>query len=188
MIGMTMPDVDRWSPAVAVVLGQNPGPFTGPGTNTFVVGSGPHRLLIDTGQGLSSYLDLLEGALKQAGGGCRLQEILLTHAHPDHIGGVESIIERFGPLRVSKKPWPRFDRGLDINVIDEGSRVLSEGATLTALWTPGHAKDHLCFYMEEERAVFSGDLVLGAGTTVIPRDGDLGDYLASLEQLLATDK
>lgn len=187
MVGMTMLDVDRWSGAVTVVLGQNPGPFTGPGTNTFLVGSGRRRLLIDTGQGVASYLDLLERALSDGDGGCELQEILLTHAHPDHIGGVESILERFGALRVSKKPRPRFDRGIQINAIDETSRIATEGATLTALWTPGHATDHLCFYMHEEKAVFSGDLVLGAGTTVIPLDGDLGDYLASLERLLATD-
>lgn len=187
MIGMTLPDIDHWSPAVAVVLGQNPGPFTGPGTNTFIVGSGHSRLLIDTGQGVDTYLDLLERLLNETNGGCQLQEILLTHAHPDHLGGVEGILERFGPLRVSKKPRAGFDRDLKINAIDEASQVATEGATLTALWTPGHALDHLCFYMHEEKAVFSGDLVLGAGTTVIPRDGDLGDYLASLERLLATD-
>jgi ribonuclease/clavin/mitogillin len=58
---------------------------------------------------------------------------------------------------------------------------------LRAIETPGHARDHLCFYLEEERAVFTGDVVLGAGTTVIPRDGDLGDYLDSLNRLLALD-
>jgi len=72
-------------------------------------------------------------------------------------------------------------------MIDDGAVVSTEGATLRAIWTPGHARDHLCFYFEEEKAIFTGDVVLGAGTTVIGDDGDLGDYLDSLKRLLALD-
>ncbi len=95
--------------------------------------------------------------------------------------------QRFGPLRVSKKPWAKLDGALSAHPIDEGSVVETDGATLRALWTPGHAWDHLCFYLDEEKALFSGDVVLGAGTTVIPPDGDLGDYLDSLRRLLDLD-
>lgn len=187
MIGLDMPDIAVWSERVAVVLGQNPGPFTGPGTNTYLIGTGSRPLLLDTGQGVPQYLPLLERALRETRGSEELQAIVLTHGHADHIGGVESVQRRFGPLAVAKKPWDKLDGGLGVEVVDEGSELRTDGATLCALWTPGHAWDHLCWYMPEERALFTGDVVLGAGTTVIPPDGDLGDYLHSLRRLLALD-
>jgi len=187
MIGLRMPDVAIWSERVVVALGQNPSLFTGPGTNTYLVGTGPRRILLDPGQGMPAYLDVLERAMAEAG--CReIQEIVLTHGHPDHMGGVAAVLERFGEGPVSKLPWPGNDEhyGYAIEPIGHGSRIETEGATLRALHTPGHAPDHLCFWLEEERAVFSGDNVLGVGTTVIPHDsGSLTDYLASLRRLLA---
>jgi glyoxylase-like metal-dependent hydrolase (beta-lactamase superfamily II) len=186
MIGLSLPDVDVWSERVVVALGQNPGIFTGPGTNTYLVGTGRERLLLDTGQGLPAYLPVLERALALAGG-VRIREIVLTHGHPDHLGGVASVRERHGPLRVSKRPWPGVDAaaGCAIAPIDDGAVIEVEGATLRAVHTPGHAEDHLCFVLEEEGALFSGDNVLGVGTTVIPdRGGDLALYLRSLARLL----
>ena len=187
MLDIDMPATDRWSDNTAVVLGQNPGPFTGPGTNTYIVGTGAQRILLDTGQGVPAYIDLLAGALEERCDGAALERIVVTHAHPDHLGGIESVIERFGPLPVAKKPWPDEDRGLTLEVLDDGDVVATEGATLRAVWTPGHAQDHLCFYMEEGKTLFTGDVVLGAGTTVIPRNGDLGHYLDSLRRLLELD-
>jgi glyoxylase-like metal-dependent hydrolase (beta-lactamase superfamily II) len=187
MLGLRLPDVDVWSERVAVALGQNPGAFTGPGTNTYLVGTGRDRLLLDTGQGLPAYLPVLERALAAAGD-VRLSEIVVTHGHGDHLGGVRSIRERYGPLRVSKRPWPAMDAamGCELNEIDDGAVIEVEGATLRAVHAPGHAEDHLCFVLEEERAIFSGDNVLGIGTTVIPaQGGDLGLYLRSLERLRA---
>lgn len=186
MIGMAMPDIARWSERVVVVLGQNPGPFTGPGTNTYIVGTGASRVLLDTGQGIERYDDLLVEALETHCDGATIGEIVLTHAHPDHIGGVERVRRRFDvPLR--KMPLPDSDRGLAVAPIGDGDVVATEGATLEAIWTPGHARDHLCFLLREENALFTGDVVLGAGTTVIPPDGDLGDYLDSLRRLRALD-
>jgi glyoxylase-like metal-dependent hydrolase (beta-lactamase superfamily II) len=186
MVGMQLPDVDVWSDRVAVALGQNPGVFTGPGTNTYLVGTGPKRILLDTGEGRPAYLDVLERACERAGV-TGLQEIVLTHGHPDHMGGVPGVLERFGPLRVSKLPWPGNDEkyGCELTTIGDGAVVRTAGATLRAVHTPGHAQDHLCFMLEEEQALFSGDNVLGVGTTVIPaQGGDLLDYMSSLGRLL----
>ena len=187
MIGVDLPDVDVWSERVVVALGQNPSLFTGPGTNTYLVGTGPRRILLDTGQGVAEYLPVLDRALERAG--CQaIQEIVLTHGHPDHMGGAPSVLERHGPLRVSKQPWPGVDEryAVEVTPIADGVVVRTEGATLRAVHTPGHAEDHLCFVLEEERAIFSGDNVLGVGTTVIPRrGGDLRDYMNSLQRLLA---
>ena len=186
MVGMQLPDVDVWSERVVVALGQNPGVFTGPGTNTYLVGTGPQRILLDTGEGRPAYLDVLERACARAGV-TGLQEIVLTHGHPDHMGGVAGVLERFGPLRVSKLPWPGNDEkyACELTTIGDGAVLRTAGATLRAVHTPGHAQDHLCFVLEEEQALFTGDNVLGVGTTVIPaKGGDLLDYMKSLDRLL----
>ena len=189
MLGMELPDVDVWSERVTVALGQNPSPFSGPGTNSYLIGTGPEKILLDPGQGMSAYLPVLEQAMERCG--CSgIQEIVLTHGHPDHIGGVRDMIGRFGRLRVSKFLYPDFDAGyddLDLQPLSDGDRITTEGATLRALHTPGHAPDHLCFVVEEDDALISGDNVLGVGTTVIPNEtGDLGTYLASLEKMRET--
>jgi len=205
LLGTELPDVARLSSRVAVALGQNPSIFTGPGTNTYLVGHGESRLLLDTGSGHAQYMPVLEAALARVG--CKhIEGIVLTHAHPDHIGGVEQVRAHFGPMPVYKLPWPT-DRGLagpggevspiaianpdllaegPLETLAEGDVVETEGARLRALFTPGHAPDHLCFVLEEEQSLFSGDNVLGIGTTVIPAEsGDLGDYMRSLERALA---
>ena len=184
MLGLAQPEVDVWSERVTTALGMNPGLFTGPGTNTYLVGTGRRRILLDTGQGRPEYLAVLERALAHAG--CEIQEIVLTHGHVDHIGGVAAVQGRFGPLRVSKLPWPGEDERYDVALepIGEDAVVRTEGATLRAVHTPGHAPDHLCFRLEEEGALFTGDHVLGVGTTVInPDSGSLTDYMRSLEKL-----
>jgi len=186
MIGLSMPELDVWSDRVTVALGQNPGIFTGPGTNTYLVGTGRKRILLDTGQGVEAYVGVLERAMERAGVG-GIQEIVLTHSHPDHGGGVAHVQERWGPLRVSKLPGPDDAKmKLVAEPLADGAVVRTEGATLRAVHTPGHAVDHLCFVLEEENALFSGDNVLGVGTTVIPsHGGDLLDYMNSLERMLA---
>jgi len=187
MIGLTMPEAARWSDLVSVVLGLNPGPFTGPGTNTYLIGTGRSRLLLDTGQGIEGYLPLLERSLHEVAGAEEISAVVLTHAHPDHIGGLPQIQARFGPLPVYRMPVGASAPEPETVALKDGDVVTTDGATLETIWTPGHAADHLCFFLREERALFTGDVVLGAGTTVIPRDGDLVQYLASLRRLLELD-
>jgi glyoxylase-like metal-dependent hydrolase (beta-lactamase superfamily II) len=190
MIGLKLPDYTRHSNLVITVLGQNPSSFTGPGTNTYIIGSGPRRLMLDTGQGVEAYAGLLETALHELAGGASINDIILTHAHIDHISGVGQVRARFGDLKVRKMPWPESDRaaGVTVTPIGDGAVIGANGVTLRAIHTPGHSPDHLCYYLEAERALFSGDVVLGAGTTVIPDDyGDLAQYMDSLRKLLAMD-
>jgi glyoxylase-like metal-dependent hydrolase (beta-lactamase superfamily II) len=187
MWGMKLPDVERWSERVVVARGRNPGPFTGPGTNTCLLGTGARRILLDTGSGRPEYIPILKDALAGAAGAREIGEVVLTHVHPDHIGGAADVLRHFGAMPVRKLPWPGRDEpfGLALEPLAHDDVIRADGATLRAIHTPGHAQDHLCFYLEEEQALFTGDLILGAGTTVIPTDGgDMALYLDSLERLL----
>jgi glyoxylase-like metal-dependent hydrolase (beta-lactamase superfamily II) len=192
MMGLKLPDYARLSPRVATVLGHNPGPFTGPGTNTYLVGTDKTPILLDTGIGKPKWAELLPRGLAELCGGERFERVVVTHAHQDHLGGVKDVTSLFGRLEVMKKPWPTAGpddlAGVPITAIEHDSVVATAGATLRAVFTPGHAPDHLCYYLEEEKAVFTGDVVLGAGTTIIPDEtGDLGQYMDSLRRLLALD-
>jgi glyoxylase-like metal-dependent hydrolase (beta-lactamase superfamily II) len=186
LLGTDLPHVDVWSDRVTVALGLNPSAFTGPGTNTYLVGRGEKRILIDTAQGEPGYLDVLDEAMERAG--CSgIEQIVLTHGHPDHLGGLAQVLGHVGDVPVSKCPWPEVDLESPVAMaaLGDGDRIETEGATLIGVHTPGHAPDHLCFVLEEEGTLFSGDNVLGVGTTVIPGgSGDLGQYMASLDRLL----
>jgi glyoxylase-like metal-dependent hydrolase (beta-lactamase superfamily II) len=192
MMGLKLPDYARLSSRVATVLGHNPGPFTGPGTNTYIVGTGRRPVLLDTGIGVPKWAELLPQGLEEMANTEQFDRVVLTHAHVDHIGGVKDVTRIFGHLEVHKKPWPVPGpdnlAGVPITAIDHDEVIGVEGATLRGVFTPGHAPDHLCYYLEEEKALFTGDVVLGAGTTVIPDEtGDLAQYMDSLQRLLALD-
>jgi glyoxylase-like metal-dependent hydrolase (beta-lactamase superfamily II) len=160
--------------------------MTGPGTNTYLVGA-RQPLLIDTGAGVAGYVPLLSGFLADERLG-EVRQVLLTHRHVDHIGGVPDVRRVFPRVPVAK--LVRNDSTLPVRMepLADGAVIRGAGVTLHAVYTPGHASDHLCYYLEEERALFTGDLILGGSTTVIPPDdGDLGDYIASLRRALALD-
>jgi glyoxylase-like metal-dependent hydrolase (beta-lactamase superfamily II) len=174
------------SDLVGRVLGLNPGMMTGPGTNTYLVGR-RDPILIDTGAGVPDYVPLLERYLGERGF-TQPSRVLLTHRHRDHLGGVQQLRERFRGLRVSKMRHRDPELPEPIDDLRDGEVVHGEGVTLMPVYTPGHASDHLCYYLVEERALFTGDVILGGSTTVIPADdGDLLDYLASLRRLLGLD-
>jgi hydroxyacylglutathione hydrolase len=183
-IDPTFPKTATPSDLVGRVLGLNPGLMTGPGTNTYLVGR-RDPILIDTGSGVSEYVPLLEGYLR--GRGWRQPDrVVLTHRHPDHLGGVGALRERFPGLPVAKMRHRDAALPEPVDDLRDGAVIETDGVTLVAVHTPGHASDHLCYFLVEERAVFTGDVVLGGSTTVIPPgDGDLLDYLASLRRLQA---
>ena len=174
------------SDLVGRVLGLNPGLMTGPGTNTYLVGR-RDPILIDTGTCIADYMPLLERYLEERGWR-RPSRILLTHRHVDHIGGVAQIRARFPGMPVAKMIHRDSNLPDAIDDIHDGETVRGDGVTLVPVYTPGHASDHLCYYLVEEKALFTGDVVLGGSTTVIPSgDGDLLDYLSSLRRLLGLD-
>ena len=169
---------------VGRVLGLNPGMMTGPGTNTYLVGR-RDPILIDTGAGVPDYVPLFEGYLTRRGWK-RPSRVILTHRHRDHLGGVAHLRERFPGIRVAKLIFKDADLPEGTEDLRDGQVVVGDGVTLIPVHTPGHASDHLCFHFPEERALFTGDLVLGGSTTVIPdEDGDLGQYMDSLRRIQA---
>jgi len=174
-----MPTFQQISSRVCTVLGMNPGKHTLTGTNTFLIGTGHKRILLDTGDGVPEYMPLLLKAMKQWGV-TSIQEILLTHWHHDHIGGIPDIQRHFGSLPISKHRTGDIAKDATYADIKDGQTYRTEGATLKAVFTPGHTEDHMCFWLEEENALFSGDTILGAGTSVFT---NLTTYMASLRRL-----
>ena len=171
-----IPQIDVLSPLVTVALGQNPSSFSLQGTNTYLVGRGPRKILIDSGEGRLEYLDTLEDAMRQCG--CEaIEQIVITHWHHDHLGGVPSIQERFGPNIPVRKFMPEDQEALSggegaidpysiwpreaFDPLHDGEEVRTEGATLRAIFTPGHANDHVALVLEEEGSMFTADNVLG---------------------------
>jgi glyoxylase-like metal-dependent hydrolase (beta-lactamase superfamily II) len=190
---------DRLSPLVRRVIADNPGPFTFTGTGTYLVGPDEGPLAaIDPGPEGAAHLEALVAAI----GGARVSDILITHTHSDHCAGARAFADRVGaPIR-AMGPHPVGDAALDAPALDEGAdrsfrpdlllghgaRVAADGWTLEAVATPGHLSNHLCFALLEEKALFTGDHVMGWSTTVVaPPDGDMGEYLESLDLLLARD-
>lgn len=167
----------RVSPLVHVVLAPNPGLMTGPGTNTYVVGSGP-SLVVDPAVPDRGYVAAVAEAAAD------VAAILVTHRHSDHTGGIRALRAALG-RDVPVRAWSETPAdGVAPVPLHDGEVVRAGAAAVRALHTPGHASDHVCFHMETAATLFSGDCILGEGTAVIaPPDGDMGDYLASLERL-----
>lgn len=184
-------------PLVRRVLAPNPSPYTFTGTQTYVVGkiAGPDCAVIDPGPNEDAHI----AAIIAAVAGRRVTAIMCTHTHRDHSPAAAPLAERTGAPIIGCAPLvltsdlPRSDEAFDTTytpdqVLADGEQVCGTGWTLTAIATPGHTSNHLCFALEESGALFTGDHVMGWSTSVVvPPDGNMGDYMASLEKLLARE-
>ena len=170
------------SPLIRRVVANNPGLMTGPGTNTYLVGI-DEVAVIDPGPDLAKHVDAIIGAAMRD----RVRWVLLTHTHPDHWPAAAKIKKATGARIGGFGPFPKADEvtlALDI-VLGDGDTIDGTEFRLEAMHTPGHAPNHLCFLLDEERVLFTGDHVLNGTTTVVnpARGGDMRQYLASLERL-----
>jgi glyoxylase-like metal-dependent hydrolase (beta-lactamase superfamily II) len=185
-------EVMRLSPLIARILAPNPSPFTYTGTQTYLVGT-DDLAVIDPGPAELAHLDTLVAAIA----GRPVRAILCTHTHRDHSPAAAPLAALTGAPIVGCAPLtldddgPRADAAFDADyvpdrVLRDEEQLTGKGWTLTAIATPGHTSNHLCFALEEEQALFTGDHVMGWSTTVVsPPDGDMSDYLKSLERLIA---
>jgi glyoxylase-like metal-dependent hydrolase (beta-lactamase superfamily II) len=167
---------------------HNPGPMTGSGNHTYLlVGEAAPAVLIDAGVGEALHLDELRIALEA--NRAQLRDVLVTHGHPDHASGAVALSRAYPHARFFKFPWPGEDQRypVDWRPIHDNDRIAIGDQTLIALHTPGHSPDHLTFWYEDNRTAFTGDLVVQGSSVMIhaSRGGDLGQYLQSLERLLA---
>jgi glyoxylase-like metal-dependent hydrolase (beta-lactamase superfamily II) len=196
-------DVEQISPRVIRVLGQNPGKvrmspqhldpvlahriinhvtdlncfvqFTLQGTNTYIIGTGPERILVDTGQGIPDWADLISDAV--ANGDFSISHVLLTHWHGDHTGGVPDLLHMYPDLSSSiYKHTPSKNQ----QPIIDGQTFTVDGATVRAVHSPGHSHDHMCFIVEEDDAMLTGDNVLGHGTAAVEH---LSSWMETLRQM-----
>lgn len=181
-------------PLVSRVLAPNPSPFTFTGTQTHIVGT-TDVAVIDPGPADDAHID----AIMRGISGRTLTAIVITHTHNDHSPGSRPLQALTGAPIVGCAPLalenlgPRADAAFDADykpdlIMADGDSVTGEGWTLTAVATPGHTSNHLCFALPEVQALFTGDHVMGWSTTVVaPPDGDMTAYMASLAKLQARD-
>lgn len=167
---------------------QNPGPFTGAGSNTWLIPGG-RPTLVDAGSGDARHLDALADALgEQQGDRGALAQVLVTHAHPDHAGGAPAMAARWPGAVFRKWPWPEADGRWPVawQPIAADDVVEAGDGALWAIHTPGHSPDHVCFFEPRSRGLFAGDLVMNGGTVVVPASagGSMTAYLASLRRVL----
>lgn len=190
-IPMPTGDAIILSPLVTRVLAPNPSPFTYTGTQSYLVGT-TELAVIDPGPDEEAHL----GALLRAIGGRPVKAILCTHTHRDHSPAAAPLARATGATIIGCAPFaitddgPRADASFDSRyapdmTLTDGDAVTGDGWMLRAVHTPGHTSNHLCYALEEEGALFTGDHVMGWSTSVVsPPDGDMAAYMASLGKLM----
>ncbi|KIW01500.1 uncharacterized protein PV09_06979 [Verruconis gallopava] len=194
-----LPEIERVSSSIWRVLGGNPSKFTLQGTNTYLLGRGKERILIDTAQGFDSWRTNLYRVLQQGGSDVRIKTCILTHWHHDHVMGIPDVRKHSPEVKIYKHLGNAYDPdetmvGETIIDFEDGAKFCvgseEEGDLfeVEALYTPGHAKDHMCLLItkspdpEEVGCIFTADNVLGHGTSVFE---DLARYVASLKRMKA---
>ncbi len=186
-------EAERLTPLIRRMVANNPTPFTQNGTNTFIVGNGTVAV-IDPGPALPDHVAALARALANE----TVSHIVVTHTHMDHSPAAAMLKAAVGGEVVGAHPRPvpdgappaesiQYDFAPD-RVIADGETIEGPGWTLEAVYTPGHISNHHCFALAEEGALFSGDHVMGWNTTIVsPPDGNMREYMASLNRCLARD-
>ncbi len=184
------------SPRVARVLAHNPGPFTFKGTGVYIVGD-KDVAVIDPGPTIPEHLDALKRALE----GKTVTHILVTHTHADHSPAAQPLKEwtgaktyAYGPHGSGKaEDGVTVEEGGDMAFmpdvrVKDGDVIKGSDFTFECVYTPGHTSNHMCFALREEKALFTGDHIMGWSTTVVtPPDGDMAQYMASVRKLLPRD-
>jgi glyoxylase-like metal-dependent hydrolase (beta-lactamase superfamily II) len=183
------------SPLIRRVVARNPSPFTFKGTGTYIVGRG-NVAVIDPGPALPDHVEALLAALA----GETVSHILITHTHLDHSPAAAALKRAtgaptlgFGPHGATRSEGAGSEEGADRAFVPDlalrdGDVVEGKGWRMAAVHTPGHTSNHLCFALEDEKVLFSGDHVMGWSTSVIaPPDGDMASYLRALDKLLPRD-
>ncbi|MFL6690980.1 MAG: MBL fold metallo-hydrolase [Alphaproteobacteria bacterium] len=187
------------SPMVSRLLARNPSPFTFRGTGVYIVSAAqdtPDIAVIDPGPLIPEHMEVLKRAI----GGRRITHILVTHTHCDHSPAAQPLKEwsgaptyGFGPHISGKDDNVQVEEGGDLSfvpdvVVRDGDILEGNGFTFECVYTPGHTSNHMCYGLKEEKALFTGDHVMGWSTTVIaPPDGDMAQYMAGLKKLIARD-
>jgi glyoxylase-like metal-dependent hydrolase (beta-lactamase superfamily II) len=179
----------RLSPRVLRITAPNAGMMTGPGTNTYLVGSpdGGPLAVIDPGPDDPAHRQAILAAAPRA-----ITHVIVTHTHPDHSPGAAALARATGARVWGRRAPPHAGQDTafapDHEPADGEALALGPGCTLVALHTPGHASNHLCWRLPQEKTLFTGDHVMQGSTVVInPPDGDMAAYLRALEGLLALD-
>ena len=184
---------EQVEPLVRRVLAPNPSPFTFTGTETYIVGAGSEVAVIDPGPDDPAHIAALLGAI----GDAKVTAICCTHTHRDHSPAAAPLKAATGAPIIGcaalslEDDGPRADAAFDTTyapdrVLHDGESLSGPDWTLTAIATPGHTSNHLCFALEQSGALFTGDHVMGWSTSVVsPPDGDMAAYMASLDKLYA---
>ena len=168
------------SPLVRRITAGNGSVFTGPGTNTYLVGK-EEVTVIDPGPAMQEHIDVITAAAPN------IKQILVTHTHPDHSPGVRLLKEKldvpaYGMLTNSSKNQDQTFN--PERILEDGEVFQEEEFTIEVVHTPGHASNHLCFILKEEKLIFTGDHIMNGSTVVIgPPDGNMKQYIQSLEKL-----
>ena len=173
-------EVVQISPLIRRITAGNASVFTGPGTNTYLIGN-EEVTVLDPGPAMDSHIDVITSAKG------KIKQIVVTHTHPDHSPGVRLLQERmdvpaYGMLTETSKGQ---DRSFNPDkILKDGDTFEETEFTLKVVHTPGHASNHLCYILEEEEFIFTGDHIMNGSTVVIgPPDGNMKQYLDSLEKL-----
>ena len=185
--------MQQLSPRIRRVIANNPGAFSFTGTGTFIIGRGKVAM-IDPGPLMEEHIEAILDGIK----GEEVTHILITHTHMDHSPAARIIKERtgaktygYGPHGEGKREQGvKVEEGGDMDFIPDvkvthGEIIKGHGWNLEAVYTPGHTSNHMCYQLQEEKALFTGDHVMGWSTSIIsPPDGDMTDYMNSLDLLL----